>query len=90
MNFPILSSLILLPTIGSLFIFFTRSSEKNNNTVKYVALFTSFVNFFYPYIYGPYLIKQLLNFSLLKIESGLKILLIIKLVLMEFQFYLFY
>ncbi len=46
MNFPILSSLILLPTIGSLFIFFTRSSEKNNNTVKYVALFTSFVNFF--------------------------------------------
>ena len=46
MNFPILSSLILLPTIGALFLFFTRSSEKNNNTVKYVALFTSFVNFF--------------------------------------------
>ena len=46
MNFPILSSLILLPTIGALFIFFTKSSEKNNNTVKYVALFTSFVNFF--------------------------------------------
>ena len=46
MNFPILSSLILLPTIGALFIFFTRSSEKNNNTVKYVALFTSIVNFF--------------------------------------------
>ena len=46
MDFPILSSLILLPTIGALFIFFTRSSEKNNNTVKYVALFTSFVNFF--------------------------------------------
>ena len=46
MNFPLLSSLILLPTIGALFIFFTRSSEKNNNTVKYVALFTSFVNFF--------------------------------------------
>ncbi len=46
MDFPILSSLILLPTIGAFFIFFTRSSEKNNNTVKYVALFTSFVNFF--------------------------------------------
>mgnify|MGYP001270872098 CR=1 FL=1 len=46
MNFPILSFLILLPTIGSLFIFFTRSNKKNNNTVKYVALFTSFVNFF--------------------------------------------
>ena len=46
MNFPIISSLILLPTIGALFIFFTKSNEKNNNTVKYVALFTSSVNFF--------------------------------------------
>ena len=46
MNFPILSSLILLPTIGALFIFFTRSNKKENITVKYVALFTSFVNFF--------------------------------------------
>ena len=46
MNFPIISSLILIPTIGAFFIFFTKSSEKNNNTVKYVALFTSFVNFF--------------------------------------------
>jgi NADH-quinone oxidoreductase subunit M len=45
MNFPILSYLILLPTIGALFIFFTRSKNKNNITVKYVALFTSFVNF---------------------------------------------
>ena len=46
MSFPILSSLILLPTIGALFIFFSKSSDKNNITVKYVALFTSFVNFF--------------------------------------------
>ena len=45
MNFPILSSLILLPTIGALFIFFTRSKNENNITVKYVALFTSLVNF---------------------------------------------
>ena len=46
MNFPILSSLILLPTIGSLFLFFTKSNKENNITVKYVALFTSLVNFF--------------------------------------------
>ena len=46
MNFPILSSLILLPTIGALFLFFTRSKKENNITVKYVALFTSLVNFF--------------------------------------------
>ena len=43
MNFPILSSLILLPTIGALFLLFSK--DKNSNTVKYVALFASFVNF---------------------------------------------
>ena len=43
MNFPILSSLILLPVIGSLFLLFSK--DKNANTGKYVALFTSFVNF---------------------------------------------
>ena len=45
MNFPILSSLILLPTVGALFLFFTKDKEGNNSTVKYVALFTSVVNF---------------------------------------------
>ena len=46
MNFPILSSLILLPSIGALFLFFTKTNKENNLTVKYVALFTSLVNFF--------------------------------------------
>ncbi len=46
MNFPILSFLILLPLIGAFFLFFTRSNRENNPTVKYVALFTSLVNFF--------------------------------------------
>ena len=46
MNFPILSSLILLPSIGALFLFFTKSNNENNITIKYVALFTSLVNFF--------------------------------------------
>jgi NADH-quinone oxidoreductase subunit M len=45
MNFPILSSLILLPTIGSLFLFFSKDKPNNNQTIKYVALFTSIVNF---------------------------------------------
>ena len=45
MSFPILSSLILLPTIGSLFLFFTKDNDGNNSTAKYVALFTSIVNF---------------------------------------------
>ena len=46
MNFPILSSLILLPLIGAVFLFFTKSRNENNITLKYVALFTSLVNFF--------------------------------------------
>ena len=45
MNFPILSSLILLPTVGALFLFFTKDREGNNSTAKYVSLFTSTVNF---------------------------------------------
>ena len=45
MNFPILSSLILLPTVGAFFLLFTKSKKENSVTVKYVALFTSLVNF---------------------------------------------
>ena len=45
MNFPILSSLILLPSIGAFFLFFTRSEKEKQITIKYVALFTSLVNF---------------------------------------------
>ncbi len=44
MSFPILSSLIILPTIGSIFILFGRSST-NYNAAKYISLFVSFANF---------------------------------------------
>ena len=37
MDFPILSSLILLPVIGGLFIFFTKSRSKDNTTSKYLV-----------------------------------------------------
>ncbi len=58
MNFPILSSLILLPLIGALFILISRSSDKSNfKNSKYVALFVSFANFFVSiylwYIFDP-------------------------------------
>tara|TARA_B100001540_G_scaffold68960_1_gene62082 strand:+ start:734 stop:2233 length:1500 start_codon:yes stop_codon:yes gene_type:complete len=47
MDFPILSSLILLPTVGALFLLFTKvSTIKSQQTIKYVALFVTFVNFF--------------------------------------------
>ena len=45
MNFPILSSLILLPTVGSLFIFFSKSGNQKYQSSKYVALFISLANF---------------------------------------------
>ena len=46
MNFPILSSLILLPLVGSLFILFIKDNDsKNYQNSKYVALFVSFANF---------------------------------------------
>ena len=45
MNFPILSSLILLPSIGALFIFFSKSSNQKYQSSKYIALFISIANF---------------------------------------------
>ena len=46
MNFPILSAVTFLPLIGSIFIFLIKdSSDKSIDSVKYVAIFTSFVNF---------------------------------------------
>ncbi len=45
MNFPILSSLILLPSIGAIFILFSRSTSDKYQSFKYVALFISLANF---------------------------------------------
>ncbi len=45
MDFPILSSLILLPTLGAIFIFFSKSKSNTYLTSKYLALFVSFANF---------------------------------------------
>ena len=43
MNFPILSSIIFLPLLGSFFIFLSRSQD-NNQSAIYVSLFTSIAN----------------------------------------------
>ncbi len=45
-NFPILSSIILLPLIGALFIFFVKANKSKYQSNKYVALFISLANFF--------------------------------------------
>jgi len=44
MNFPILSTLIFLPLVGSLFIFLSRG-QKNNNSSIYISLFSSLATF---------------------------------------------
>ena len=47
MNFPILSAVTFLPLVGSIFILLIRdSSDKAINNAQYVAIFTSFSNFF--------------------------------------------
>ncbi len=44
MDFPILSTLIFLPLISSLFIFLSRA-QKNNNSAIYISLFSSLATF---------------------------------------------
>ncbi len=46
MNFPILSSITLLPFLGAIFIFIFNNSKSENNNAIYVSLFASFINFF--------------------------------------------
>ena len=46
MDFPILSAIIFVPLIGSLFILVTTGNQKNvEKNSKYVAIFTSTANF---------------------------------------------
>ena len=45
MDFPILSTLIFLPLVSSLFIFISRG-QKNNNSAIYISLFSSLATFF--------------------------------------------
>ena len=66
MNFPILSSLILLPTVGALFLFFTKNKDGNNLTAKYVALFTTIVNFLISIYLWIYFDQSTSNFQFIE------------------------
>ena len=46
MNFPILSSLTLLPALGALFILFSKSEKNENRNAINLSLFTSIINLF--------------------------------------------
>ncbi len=73
MDFPILSSLILLPFIGALFLIFTNEKTKTSiQTIKYVAIFVTFVNFFIS-IYLWYLFdKSIFEFQFVEEKQWLK------------------
>jgi NADH-quinone oxidoreductase subunit M len=46
MNFPILSSITLLPILGAIFIFIFNNKKNENKNIIYVSLFTSVVTLF--------------------------------------------
>tara|TARA_B100000029_G_scaffold504761_1_gene584190 strand:- start:31 stop:1533 length:1503 start_codon:yes stop_codon:yes gene_type:complete len=47
MNFPILSAIIFIPLVGAIFVLLTRGNLKNTEkSAKYVAIFSTLVNFF--------------------------------------------
>jgi len=46
MNFPILSSITLLPILGAIFIFIFNNKNNENKNVIYISLFTSVVTLF--------------------------------------------
>ena len=46
MNFPILSSITLLPFLGAIFIFIFNNKKTENKNIIYVSLFTTVVNLF--------------------------------------------
>ena len=46
MDFPILSSITLLPILGSIFIFIFNNKSSDNKNVIYISLFTTIVTFF--------------------------------------------
>ena len=46
MNFPILSTITILPFLGALFILVSRGEKIENKSAIYVSLFTSIVNLF--------------------------------------------
>tara|TARA_B100001029_G_scaffold160401_1_gene148394 strand:+ start:1153 stop:2646 length:1494 start_codon:yes stop_codon:yes gene_type:complete len=72
MDFPILSSLILLPTLGAIFIFFSKSRSNINQTSKYLALFVSIANFILS-IYLWYLFDPLTSeFQFIEDRSWIK------------------
>ena len=90
MNFPILSSLILLPAVGALFLFFTRSNQENSITVKYVALFTSLVNFFLSIYLWILFDQSTSEFQFVEDRVWIKDLINYKVVLMVSQYYLLF
>ena len=87
MNFPILSSLILLPIIGALFLFFTKDKDGNNLTAKYVSLFTTIVNFLISIYLWILFDQSTSSFQFIEDREWINGFINYKVGVMEFQFY---
>jgi len=73
MDFPILSSLILLPSIGALFLLFANEfTERSRQTIKYVALFVTFLNFFISIYLWQLFDNSLFEFQFVEEKAWLK------------------
>ena len=68
MNFPILSTLIFLPLISSIFIFLSKS-KKNNNSAIYISLFSSIATFLLSLFIWYSLDKNLADFQFVEEKS---------------------
>ena len=72
MGFPILSSLILLPLLGAIFIFFSKSKSNAHLTSKYLALFVSFSNFILSLYLWHLFDPSIAEFQFLEEQSWIK------------------
>ena len=72
MDFPILSSLILLPLLGAIFIFFSKSKSNAHLTSKYLALFVSFSNFILSLYLWHLFDPSIAEFQFLEEQSWIK------------------
>ena len=73
MNFPILSAIILIPVIGALFILVNRGEQKTVvKSSKYVAIFSSFANFFLAIVLWFYFDNSTAEFQFVEEKNWIK------------------
>ena len=85
MNFPILSTLIFLPLLSSLFIFLSRD-KANNYSAIYISLFSSIATFLLSIFLWYSLDTNTAEFQFIEEQSWINDFIKFKLESMEFQY----